>query len=202
MLARNFSGEDLAGLTSLVKMLTPAQTAKVFRRIGSDNSALDDVLLGQFQLQMFACQEDMNINGPESISTASAQLRADFGWPQKMTAELESGMIEGVYKPCDAFEKHPRPGMNDPVTAAIPTLILQGLVDDQTAASWGNLLASHLPKGQLALFPESGHGTFIFSQCSRDIAAAFIENPDGKLDTSCTKALTPAFMLPDGSWSK
>jgi pimeloyl-ACP methyl ester carboxylesterase len=202
MLERHFSGEALAGLGSLAKLMTAAQIAQVFERIGSDNSALDDVLLGQFQLQMFACQEDMEINGPATIPAASAQLRAEFGWPEKMTAEIEDGMISGVYKPCEPFEKHPRPGMNDPVTAAIPTMVLQGAVDNQTAPSWGALMASTLPKGQFAFFPESGHGTFIFSQCSRDIGAAFVENPEAAVDTSCTGALTPAFMLPDGNWSK
>jgi len=202
MLARHFSGEALAGLASLVNLMTAAHIAQVFDRIGTDNSALDDVLLGQFQLQMFACQEDMELNGPATIPAASAQLRAEFGWPDKMTAEIEDGMISGVYKPCEEFERHPRPGMNDPVSAAIPTMVLQGAVDDQTAPSWGALMVSTLPKGQLAFFPEAGHGTFIFSQCSRDIGAAFVENPEARVDTSCTKALTPAFMLPDGNWSK
>jgi pimeloyl-ACP methyl ester carboxylesterase len=202
MLGRHFSAETLAGLLSLTHLMTAAQIAQVFDRIGTDNSALDDVLLGQFQLQMFACQEDMELNGPATIPAASAQLRAEFGWPDKMTAEIEDGMISGVYKPCEEFQKHPRPGMNDPVAAAIPTLVMQGAVDDQTAPSWGALMVSTLPKGQLAFFPESGHGTFIFSQCSRDIGAAFLDNPDALVDTSCTHALTPAFMLPDGNWSK
>jgi pimeloyl-ACP methyl ester carboxylesterase len=202
MLGRHFGGETLAGLKSLAGGMDAGQIAQVFKRIGTDNSALDDVLVGQFQLQMFACQEDMQLNGPATIPAANAQLRAEFGWPEKMTAEIEDGMISGVYKPCEEFEKHPRPGMNDPVTATIPTLVLQGSLDTQTAPSWGALMVSTLPKGQFAFLPESGHGTFIFSQCSRDIGAAFVENPEALVDTSCTKALTPAFMLPDGNWSK
>jgi pimeloyl-ACP methyl ester carboxylesterase len=197
MLERHFTGDALAGLASLAKLMTAVQIAQVFDRIGTDNSALDEVLLGQFQLQMFACQEDMGLNGPATIPAASAQLRSEFGWPEKMTAEIEDGMISGVYKPCEEFERHPRPGMNDPVTAAIPTLVLQGAVDDQTAPSWGALMVSTLPKGQFALFPESGHGTFIFSQCSRDLAAAFIENPTEPLDKSCVARLAPSFVLPE-----
>lgn len=201
-LIRNFNGDTLTSLRSLARMMTPGQITEVFDRIGKDNSALDDVLLGQFQLQMFACQEDMDINGAATIPAANARLREIFGWPEEMTTELERDMVAGFYKPCDEFEKYPRPGAHDAVTAAVPTLVLQGAVDTQTAPSWGVLTASKLPKGQLAFFPESGHGTMIFSQCSRDIAAAFIENPNDKIDTSCTKTLTPAFMLPDGSWSK
>ena len=202
MLARHFKGETLAGLTVIARSLTPPQIDEIFGRIGRDNSALDDLLVGQFQVQMFACQEDMTMNGPATMPAASAMLQKTFGWPQKLTSQIEDGMITGFYQPCEAFGKYPRPGMNDPVTAAIPTLVLQGAVDTQTASSWGPLLASTLPKSQLALFPESGHGTFIFSQCSRDISAAFLDNPEAKVDTSCTASLVPSFVLPDGSHSK
>jgi pimeloyl-ACP methyl ester carboxylesterase len=92
--------------------------------------------------------------------------------------------------------------MNDPVTADIPTLVMQGALDTQTAPSWGPLLVSTLPRGQLAQLPESGHGTFIFSQCARDIGAAFLDNPEAAVDTSCTEHLVPAFLLPDGRWSR
>lgn len=202
MLRRHFSAETLAGLELQLRQMNDSQIAQVFSRVGSDNSAIDDILLGQFQLQMFACQEDMDINGPGTIPAVHAMIRDKFSWPEKMTAELEAGMNEGFYKPCEEFEKHPRPGMHEPVKANIPTLVLQGAVDDQTASSWGKLLATSLPNAQLAFFPESGHGTFIFSQCSRDIISAFFDNPDSKVNTSCTAALTPAFVLPDGNMSK
>jgi hypothetical protein len=116
--------------------MTDLQIGQVFDRIGADNSGIDDVLLRQFQLQMFACQEDMVLNGPATIAQASAMLQAEFGWPAAMTAEIEQGMIAGVYGPCEEFAQHPRPGMNDPVTADIPTLVMQGAVDTQTAPSW------------------------------------------------------------------
>jgi pimeloyl-ACP methyl ester carboxylesterase len=202
MLGSHFGGETLAGLMSLANLLTPVQVMQVFERIGTDNSAIDDVLVGQFQLQMFACQEDMVLNSAATIAEANARLRSDFGWPEKMTAEIEQGMISSFYKPCDEFQKHPRPGMNDPVTAAIPTLVMQGALDSQTAPSWGALMVSSLPKGQLAFFPESGHGTFVFSQCSRDIGAAFLDNPEARVDTSCTERLLPSFVLPDGKFSR
>ncbi len=202
MLARHFSGTTLAGLEALADGMSEAQVAQVFDRVGADNSAIDDMLVGQFQLQMFACQEDMEINGPATIPAASARLRDEFGWPESMIAELEAGMIATVYGPCEEFAQHPRPGMNDPVTVDIPTLVMQGALDTQTAPSWGPLLASTLPRGQLAQLPESGHGTFIFSQCARDIGAAFLDNPEAAVDASCTAGLIPAFLLPDGTWTR
>ncbi len=202
MLARHFEGGTLAGLLLLRDRMTEAQIGQVFDRVGADNSGIDDLLVGQFQLQMFACQEDMEINGPATIPAVSAMLRSDFGWPEALTAELEAGMIAGFYGPCEEFTRHPRPGMNEPVTADIPTLVMQGGLDTQTAPSWGALMVSTLPRGRLAFLPESGHGTFIYSQCARDIGAAFLDAPAAPLDTSCTADLIPAFLLPDGTWSR
>lgn len=201
-LSRHFQGAGLAGLRALASQMTADQIAQVYDRVGADNSRIDDMLVGQFDLQMYACQEDMEINGPATIPQASARLREEFGWPEGLITELEAGMNMMMYGPCSEFTRHPRPGMNDPVTSDIPTLVLQGDLDTQTASSWGPLMVSTLSRGQLAQFPESGHGTFIFSDCSRSIAAAFLDNPGARVDTRCTAALTPAFRLPDGSWTK
>jgi pimeloyl-ACP methyl ester carboxylesterase len=202
LMEKHFTGTTLAGLKALSDRMTDAQVAQVFDRISRDNSAIDDVLVGQFQLQMFACQENMDINGPTTIPIASARLRDEFGWPEAIIAEIETGMKTGVYGPCEEFQRNSRPGMHDPITADIPTLVLQGTLDTQTAPSWGPMLASTLPKGQLAILPEAGHGTFLFSDCSRDIAASFLDNPETPVNTSCTASLVPGFLLPDGSWTR
>lgn len=202
MLDRHFDGETLASLRAIGRRMTAGEVAQLFDRISTDNSDIDDVLVGQFELQLFACQEDMEINSPRSLPVASARLRDEFGWPEAMIAELETGLNATIYGPCEEFARHPRPGMNDPVTADIPTLVLQGTLDTQTAPSWGPLLASTLPKGQLAILPEAGHGTFIFSDCSRDIAATFLDNPEAPVNTACTAGLVPGFLLPSGSWTK
>jgi hypothetical protein len=34
------------------------------------------------------------------------------------------------------------------------------------------------------------------------MAAAFLDRPGDTVDTSCTAALVPRFLLPDGSWSR
>lgn len=129
-------------------------------------------------------------------------MKAEYGWPDSLASMCETVVNTSFFDVCDEFEPHPRPGFHDPVTAPIPTLVMQGALDTQTATSWGALMVSLLPKGRLVFFPETGHGTLAFSQCARDIGAAFIENPEAIFDTSCAEALTPAFILPGGSWSK
>jgi pimeloyl-ACP methyl ester carboxylesterase len=202
MLARQFSGETLARLETLATMLDNGQVAQVFARVGADNAALDRVLLEGFQTQMFACQEDMDINSPAGAAAVSARLQSEFGWPESLTSVYESVVNATFFDLCQEFVPQPRPGFHDPVTAAIPTLVMQGAFDTQTAPSWGEMMASSLPKGRLVFFPESGHGTLAFSQCAKDIGAAFLENPEAPFDYACASALTPAFLLPDGTWSK
>ena len=202
MLSRQFTGDTLARLETLAQMLNDDQMAQVFARIGADNSALDRVLLEGFQTDMFACQEDMDINSPAGAAAVSARLQAEYGWPVSLTDIYESSLNATFFDLCKEFSPQPRPGFHDPVTAPIPTLVLQGAFDTQTAPSWGALMVSSLPKGRLVFLPESGHGTLAFSQCAKDIGSAFLENPEVPFDASCAEALTPAFLLPDGTWSR
>lgn len=202
MLSRQFTGETQARLETLAGMLDDGQLAQVFARVGADNAALDRVLLEGFQTQMFACQEDMDINSPEGTAAVSQRLQTEFGWPESLTSVYETVVNATFFDLCKEFVPQPRPGFHDPVTAAIPTLVMQGAFDTQTAPSWGAWMASSLPKGRLVFFPESGHGTLAVSQCAKDIGTAFLENPEAPFDASCAQALVPAFLLPDGTWSK
>jgi pimeloyl-ACP methyl ester carboxylesterase len=201
LLMRQFTGETLTRLETLTGMLDEGQVVEVFARVGADNSALDQVLLESFQTDMFACQEDMDINSPQGAAATSARLQSEFGWPASLTGMYEEVLNATFFDMCKEFEPQSRSGFHDPVTAAIPTLVMQGAFDTQTAPSWGALMVSSLPNGRLVFLPETGHGTLAFSQCARDIGAAFLENPEVPFDDSCAAELTPAFLLPDGTWS-
>ncbi len=104
----------------------------------------------------------------------SARLQKDYLWPVEAIAPAEA-LIGGFYASCELFPKHYRPGFHDPVTADIPTLVFSGLMDTQTATSWGQETARHLPRAQAIVFPEAGHGALAFSQCARDLGVASVE---------------------------
>ncbi len=196
LIARHFAGETRQGLDALVGLLTPQNLTDTFARISADNRKLDYLLVEGFQTQMFACQEDMDINSPAGAAAISARLQAEYLWPMEATQPLED-FVNGFYASCALFPKHPRPGFHEPVTADIPTLVFSGLLDTQTATSWGPETARHLRRGQAIVFPETGHGALAFSQCARDLGVAFIENPTVALDQSCVVGLTPRFALPE-----
>jgi hypothetical protein len=183
--------------STLVGLLTRRNLSDAYARVSADNRKLDDLLVKDFRLQMYACQEDMDINSPQGAVAVNAGIRAQYGWPVEATWPFDD-FIQAWYAACAPFPVHPRPGFHDPVTAEIPTLVLSGLLGTQTAASWSPETARHLPRRQAITFPETGHGALAFSQCARDLGVAFIENPTVRLDQSCVAGLTPRFALPEG----
>ena len=144
-----------------------------------------------FPLHLFTCNESIPFNTMEGAEAyiESAPISA-----------IASGMIKNVENSMNMCGDLPTglasADFHNPVSSDIPTLVMVGLNDTQTAPSWGRIALETLPNGQLATFPESGHGTFQFSQCARDVGAAFLIQPDAILDTSCTDGLRPEFVLP------
>lgn len=87
----------------------------------------------------------------------------------------------------------------EPVTGdgTVPVLVFGGTNDTQTATSWARQAADELVGSQYVEFPNAGHGSIVFSQCAKDIAAAFVDNPEATVNSGCTTDLVPRFVLPD-----
>jgi pimeloyl-ACP methyl ester carboxylesterase len=68
--------------------------------------------------------------------------------------------------------------------SAIPTLIFANRYDPVTPPEYGNLFMETLSKGQLLILDESGHGAGN-QDCKDRVMAAFMDDPEGALDTSC-----------------
>jgi pimeloyl-ACP methyl ester carboxylesterase len=191
LVAQHFAGEQEARLASMIRLMGPADLANAFARVTTDNGKLEQVLMENFEMMMFACQEDMDINSVEGLR----QRNAESGFPKMLTDEFEKA-ITALYKTCEQFPDQPRPGYHEPVQSPIPALVFSGMMDTQTAASWGPDTARHLGNARSVVFPETGHGALAFSDCALDLGVAFIENPGADLDFSCAEALKPVFVLP------
>ncbi|MBF9030398.1 alpha/beta fold hydrolase [Rhodobacterales bacterium HKCCE3408] len=196
LVATHFDRTTQDRLLPMIRLMGPSDIADTFDRIGRDNVGIEQVLMGQFEQYLFACQEDMDWNSNEGTAAVHDQIDA--------APTVEAAIADqnsNFFSNCALFEPHPREGFHDPVTADIPTLVMGGELDAQTASSWVELTASTLPNAQSVLFPETGHGALVFSRCAIDLGVAFIENPGAELDFSCAEDLRPSFVLPDGSWS-
>jgi pimeloyl-ACP methyl ester carboxylesterase len=146
-------------------------------------SASEEMSLGM-QLSV-VCAEDYPRIVPEEAKRASAgsvfaghlldaRIRACGFWPR--------GTVD--------------PGYYQPVTSAVPALVLSGEVDPVTPPSWGQSAADHLSKSRHVIAPATGHGV-LMSACGIKMIREFIDagTVDG-LDVSCVQSLRrPAFFL-------
>ncbi|WP_172299023.1 alpha/beta fold hydrolase [Pseudoruegeria sp. HB172150] len=196
LIAGHFRGEEAARLQAILALMSNPEIATTFEKIATDNAVLEQVMEGQFELYLYACQEDMDINSPEGFRAETDRL-AMAGTLAKEAAETPP-----LFANCDLFTMSPRPGFHDPVTSDIPAMVFSGELDTQTAGSWGPETASHLGNARSVFFPETGHGALAFSQCARDIGVAFIENPEADIDTSCAQDLRLPYALPDGTTTR
>ena len=100
-----------------------------------------------------------------------------------------------LYDVCDLFQKRPRDGYHDPVVCGIPVLAMAGTKDTRTNPDAAEMVLRTLPDGQAVPFPEAGHAVIQFSQCARDVAIGFLEDPDAPVNATCTEALKPEFHI-------
>ncbi len=188
------SAAEIAGLA---RQLGPDDLARVFELIRVDNQATVDTVEGSFQTYLYACQEDFS-DGWNTMDKFRETMAAEGSWGPVMQAAIVDG-FSWFYTACELFEQHPRENWTDIGTTDVPVLSMNGELDNQTAVSWGALSVQGFSNAKLVVVPEAGHGTIRFSQCAKDITAAYIEDPTGALDTSCIEGLRLPVMLPDGT---
>jgi pimeloyl-ACP methyl ester carboxylesterase len=76
-----------------------------------------------------------------------------------------------------------------PVNSSIPSLILAGEIDPITPPAHAIMLHNNLQKSKIFIFPGQGHGLTMLSDCARDMALQFLDNPDVAPDKSCIAQL-------------
>jgi pimeloyl-ACP methyl ester carboxylesterase len=82
------------------------------------------------------------------------------------------------------------------VASDIRTLVGNGSLDAITPKEWGDLVYDSLTNAVSTTIPFGGHGATAQTTCGQDIVVAFVTYPDAPLDTSCTEALQPQWVLP------
>ena len=82
------------------------------------------------------------------------------------------------------------------VASNIRTLVANGSLDAVTPKEWGDLVYNSLTNAISTTIPYGGHGASAQTACGQDLVVAFITYPDAPLNTSCTEALQPKWVLP------
>jgi len=197
LIDKHMESGTAADMVGLARQLNAAEVARVFDLIRQDNEATVKDVEGALQLYLYACQEDFS-DGWNSSEKFAELMAEDGTWGPLMQKAIVD-MAAPFDTACPLFEKHPRENWTTVGSSDLPVLSMNGEIDTQTAGIWGELAVQDYSNAQVVLVPESGHGTMRYSQCAKDITAAFIENPDSDLDTSCVEDLRLPVMLPDGT---
>ncbi len=98
---------------------------------------------------------------------------------------------EFLFEVCGFWESQTIPGFRRPVESKIPTLVLAGQFDPITPPQWGRVTAATLLNSYFFEFPAAGHGVLTSSDCSMEIALAFLREPTTSPDATCIESLGP-----------
>ncbi len=129
------------------------------------------------------CREMVNLNSAEWATTLGFDVLPIY-------RELSIKPSSGVVKNCQDW----KPGVAsaadlEPVNSKIPTLMFTGKFDPVTPPEYARTVASHLERAQVVEFV-GGHGALIPGanlSCGAQLFQAFLERPELKLDTTCSR---------------
>jgi pimeloyl-ACP methyl ester carboxylesterase len=147
----------------------------------------DDSLTNLGTYLSVECGEDAPFTSAHQIAAATqalpTALRGDFG-----TA------FQTNYRLCRNW---PTPavsaGAKQPISSAIPTLVLAGEYDPITPPANGRLVAQTLSNSQYFVLPGTGHGVYLTNNCPVRLTQAFLDNPVKSVDANCIRGMQEPF---------
>lgn len=135
------------------------------------------------------CQDLIAGNDPARSATVFKTMEM----PELARSRMTGG--KQAYAICRFWSVKPAP-VTGVLKSDIPTLVLQSRYDSQTPTLIGKQAVVGLVNGTYLEFPNGGHGVLLFSQCARDAAVAFVNNPVRPPKAECREELKPKFVLP------
>jgi pimeloyl-ACP methyl ester carboxylesterase len=128
------------------------------------------------------CAEEMPFNAANEAYTAAQSV-------QPTIAAFFPQSVQYLFTVCQDWTGiPPDPRENQPVTSAIPSLILAGAFDPITPPAWGQLTAGHLTNSYYYEFRGNGHWVTRSSRCALSLALAFWDNPVTPPDATCLQS--------------
>jgi pimeloyl-ACP methyl ester carboxylesterase len=180
-------------LIQSLNALSPAEIRHTYEVLLSilDKAAPIDAVIGEGVFRSIDCQDLVPGNDPARLQTLLGQMTLPELGRKFLSAGKQALAI------CRNWGVKPAPASDrTAVISTIPTLILQSRYDTQTPTTIGRPSMVGLKNGIFLEFPNGGHGVLQFSQCARDVGAAFVDNPNRPPNAECRASLKPQFILP------
>ena len=196
--ANEFLPQDMATqANALVEAMTPADVRTTMWHL---NEVAEAMRFNPEEQPGFHEEVTWAVNCAEDVSLRTADVLeaaiAAAAYPQLAQGDRKS--YEFLERGCNFFPKTVvAPNFVEPVVSDTPVLFIQGDLDAATPPSQAREVAGHLSNATFVLFGSEGHVVASkTSTCPGAIAAQFLDNPAGELDTSCAEAFRINFELP------
>ncbi|HZS91618.1 MAG TPA: alpha/beta hydrolase [Chloroflexota bacterium] len=152
---------------------------------------LDDASLSMGVYLSVQCGEDAPFTTAQQVTAAGNVLNPVIR-PNLVVNQLAE------LRACQTWHVHPIPAaQRQPVTSAIPTLILSGEYDPITPPAASLQASKTLSHSYRFVFPGTGHGVYQTNKCPNSIVVAFENDPTRRPDARCIAAMTgPKFVVP------
>ncbi|MEU8524307.1 alpha/beta hydrolase [Streptomyces sp. NPDC048629] len=133
------------------------------------------------------CSEWTPFESEQDVIRAGRRLFPSF--PRSVLANAP--LLSWMHADCRAWDiPAAHPSIRDVTWSDIPTLVLSGGFDSQTAPSSGPYAARTLSRSTEVTVPYVAHVVFADSACAQQITVSFFDNPTGP-DTGCLAGLQP-----------
>lgn len=121
-----------------------------------------------------SCREDFPFTDRDRARDVPFYMRA-YGW------DLSAHVAQ-----CEGWDVPPAPpSFKQPVHSDVPMLLLVGRFDPITPPRYTRLAAETLTNAQVIELPGAGHDAQHGTPCVQDMLAAFIDDPNEQVDSSC-----------------
>lgn len=185
-------GANKASLDALVAMMSDEEVFEAYNMVLSDRvkEQLAEALQQQTNTTVL-CNDlytgfDIDTSFEAYKNAEAPQLLSQIDTSVTYIARCERyGLTEGKGE------------STEPVVSSLKTLVVNGSVDKNTAARWGQSTFEYLPNAQIVTVPLIAHGASALSACGQDITSAFITYPEQTVNDSCIAAMQPVYVLPD-----
>jgi len=133
------------------------------------------------------CSEEAAFTSAEALQSAAVGLPAAFA---------ECFASPAVFDQCVAWDVPASPALeNEAVHSSLPTLVLAGYYDPITPPSFGQLVASALPRSQYLELGGAAHGAMT-TPCGLELIDRYFEAPTVPVDGACAgQQQLPSFVL-------
>lgn len=158
--------------------------------VDGDFTALDAFLVeqsGYTEGQFFThlCKEEFAFESPAVLDGATGQ---------DPIAQATARAARRYFDACRGFAVGaPDPIDNQPLTSAIPTLLLTADIDAGCPTELAVAAAANLSNSQVFEMPNMTHGVASRSPCAKRMVAAFLDQPGKQVDGACVAGDRPRF---------